>query len=114
MTASQAIFSGLRAAWRAKWLVFLFFAANLVLAAALAAPMHSAIRDHLGNSGTAEELARGFSATWLLEFQVVYSAFLKGFSMALVYGGIVFLLLNTVLSAGAFEVFTRGEGARMH
>jgi len=114
MKAKTAIAIGLRAAWRAKWLVFLFFAANLVLAAALAAPMHSTIRDHLGNSGTAEELARGFSATWLLEFQLVYSAFLKSFSIALVYGGIVFLLLNTMLSAGAFEVFTRGEGARMH
>jgi hypothetical protein len=114
MKASQAIAAGLRAAWGAKWLVFLFFAANLVLAAALAAPMHSAIRDHLGNSAVGEELARGFSATWLLEFQLVYGAFLKGFSTALVYGGIVFLLLNTVLSAGAFEVFTRGEGARMH
>jgi hypothetical protein len=114
MTASQAILAGLRAAWRTKWMVFLFFAANLVLAAALAAPMHSAIRDHLGNSATAEELARGFSATWLLEFQLVYRAFLRGFSVALVYGGIVFLLLNTALSAGAFEVFTRGEGAGMH
>ena len=107
MTVSQAISTGLAAAWRNKALVTLFFACNLLLAAAVAAPMHSAIADHLGNSMTANELARGFSAPWLTEFQLAYSGFLKGFSTAIVYGGILFLVLNAVLSAGAFEVFSQ-------
>ena len=102
MTVLQAISAGLGAAWRNKAVVALFFACNLLLAAAVAAPMHSAIADHLGNSMTANELARGFSASWLTEFQLAYSGFLKGFSIAIVYGGILFLLLNAVLSAGAF------------
>lgn len=87
----------------------MFFVCNLLLAAAVAAPMHSAIADHLGHSMMANELARGFSAPWLTEFQLAYAHFLKGFSIAIVYGGILFLLLNTVLSAGAFEAFARME-----
>jgi hypothetical protein len=92
----------------------LFFAANLLMAAVLAAPMHQAIREHLGASRMGEELARGFSMAWLTEFQIVYAQFLKSFSSSIVYAGVLFLLLNTVLSAGAFEVFFRGAGARMH
>jgi hypothetical protein len=107
MSAYQAISAGLVAAWRNKAVVTLFFACNLLLAAAVAAPMHSAIADHLGHSMTANQLARGFSAPWLVEFQLAYSGFLKGFSIAIVYGGILFLVLNAVLSAGAFEVFSR-------
>ncbi|HYN14257.1 MAG TPA: hypothetical protein VES66_00535 [Terriglobales bacterium] len=102
----------MRAAWRNKAVVSLFFACNLLLAAAVAAPMHSAIADHLGHSMMANELARGFSAPWLTEFQLAYAHFLKGFSIAIVYGGILFLLLNAVLSAGAFEVFARAEQAK--
>lgn len=112
MTVSQAVSAGLAAGWRNKALVSLFFACNLLLAAAVAAPMHSAVVDHLGNSMTANELARGFSASWLTEFQLAYSGFLKGFSTAIVYGGILFLVLNAVLSAGAFEVFARGGRAQ--
>jgi hypothetical protein len=111
MTVSQAISAGLRIAWRNKAVVSLFFACNLLLAAAVAAPMHSAIADHLGHSMMANELAQGFSASWLTEFQFAYSGFLKGFSIAIVYGGILFLLLNAVLSAGAFEVFARAQAA---
>ncbi|MGH8458864.1 MAG: hypothetical protein ACRESV_05900 [Nevskiales bacterium] len=102
------------ATWRAQWMVFLFFGFHLLLAAAVAAPMHSAIADHLGRSAAGEELARGFSAAWLTEFQIAYEVFLKSFSSAIVYAGILFLALNTVLSAGAYEVFAGGEGARLH
>ncbi len=109
MTVFQTISAGLRTAWHNKAVVSLFFVCNLLLAAAVAAPMHSAIADHLGHSMTANELARGFSASWLTEFQLAYSAFLKSFSIAIVYGGILFLVLNAVLSAGAFEVFARAE-----
>jgi len=109
MTVAQAISAGLAAAWRNKAAVSLFFACNLLLAAAVAAPMHSAIADHLGHSMMADELARGFSAPWLTEFQLAYSRFLKGFSIAIVYGGILFLVLNAVLSAGAFEVLAQAE-----
>ena len=114
MTTSSAISSGLRATWRAKWMVLLFFGCNLLMAAALAAPMQSVIADHIGNSAIGEQLARGFSTSWLAEFQIANAVFLKSFSIAIVYGAIVFLALNTVLSAGAFEVFAQGEGARLH
>ena len=107
MTVAQAISRGFTAAWRNKPVVSLFFACNLLLAIAVAAPMHSAIADRLRHSMTAHELARGFSAPWLIDFQLAYSHFLKGFSTAIVYGGILFLLLNAVLSAGAFEVFSQ-------
>jgi hypothetical protein len=92
----------------------IFLACQLVLAAAVAAPMYSAIADHVGKSTVGNDLAHGFSSVWLLEFQIAYSSFLKGFSTAIVYAGVLFLLLNTVLSAGAFEVFTRGVGAGLH
>jgi hypothetical protein len=114
MMISQAISSGLRAAWRAKWMVLIFFACNLLLAAAIAAPMQTAIADHLGNSAVGEQLARGFDSAWLGEFQVAYSTFMRAFSIAIVYGAILFLALNTVLSAGAFEVFAQAGGAGMH
>jgi len=107
MTVSQAISAGLGAAWRNKAVVAPFFACNLLLAAAVAAPMHSAIADHLGHSMMANQLVPGFSASWLTEFQLSYSGFLKGFSIAIVYGGILFLVLNAVLSAGAFGVFSQ-------
>ncbi len=106
--------AGLRAAWRAPWMVVVFFAANLALAAAVAAPMHLAISEQVGRSFVGEALARGFSAAWLTEFQIAYEQFLQGFSIAIVYGGVLFLALNTVLAGGAFEVFAAGEGARMH
>ena len=114
MRASEAISTGLGAAWRTKWLAVIFLACQLLMAAAVAAPVYSAIAQHLGKSMVGNELAHGFSAAWLTEFQIAYSGFLKGFSTAIVYAGVLFLLLNTVLSAGAFEVFTRGEGAALH
>ncbi len=114
MTASKAIGSGLGAASRAKFLVFIFFACNLLLAAALAAPMHDAIAAHLGNSKMGEELLRGLSSAWLNEFNLANQQFMKAFSTALIYGAVLFLALNTILSAGAFEVFVQGEGAGMH
>lgn len=107
MTISQAISSGLCATWRNKWMVLFFFGCNLLMAAAIAAPMHAAIADHIGNSMTGEQLARGFDWGWLAEFQISNAAFLKSFSTAIVYGSILFLALNTLLSAGAFEVFRR-------
>src|SRR3954471_19744310 len=114
MTATPAVRAGLRAAARNPWMVWLFFAANLLLAAAVAAPMHTAIADYLGNSSAGHDLVRGFSAAWLSAFQLLNAGFLKGFSIAIVYAAIIFLVLNTALSAGAFEVFFRGEGATAH
>ncbi|HVP44834.1 MAG TPA: hypothetical protein VMS96_15500 [Terriglobales bacterium] len=114
MRVAEAISQGIGAAWRTKWLAMIFLACQLVLAAAVAAPMYSAIADHVGKSAVGNELAHGFSSAWLLELQIAYSGFLKGFSTAIVYAGVLFLLLNTVLSAGAFEVFTRGAGAGLH
>ncbi len=95
-------------------MVFLFLGCHLLLAAAVAAPMHSAIADQVGRSAAGGELAQGFSAAWLTEFQIAYDAFLKSFSISIVYAGILFLALHTVLSAGAYEVFAGGEGARLH
>ncbi len=114
MKVSKAIGSGLCAAMRAKFLVFIFFACNLLVAAVVAAPMHQAIARHLGSSKMSDELVRGFSSAWLSEFQISSEGFPNGFSLAIMYAGLVFLLLNTILSAGAFEVLVRGEGAGMH
>ncbi len=114
MTVSKAIRAGLAAAGRAKFLVFIFYACNLLVAAIVAAPMHDAIKAHLGGSKMSEELVRGLNSAWLGEFQIANEGFLRGFSTAIVFAGIAFLLLNTILSAGAFEVFVRGEGAGMH
>jgi hypothetical protein len=114
MTASQAIRAGLRSAARNPWMVWIFFGANLLLAAALAAPMHAALADYLGSSARGQELVAGFSAQWLAEFQFLNAGFLKGFANVVVYVAIVFLVLNTALSAGAFEVFYRGTGATAH
>src|SRR5512141_2250866 len=113
MTSGQAITHGLRATRGAAWMVVLFFACNLLLAGAVAGPRYTAINDPVGHSLVARELVRGFSAPWLVEFQLSNAAFLKAFSRAVMYAGILFLALNTILSAGAYEVFARGEGARM-
>src|SRR3954470_5342253 len=114
MTASRAISAGPAAAARNGWMVWIFFGANLLLAAAVAAPMHSALADYLGNSGHGQQLGWGFSAAWLSEFQLLNAGFLKGFANAIVYAAIIFLVLNTALSGGAFEVFYRGTGATAH
>lgn len=111
MTISQAISSGLRATWRAKWMVLIFFACNLLFAAAVAAPMHKAIADHLGASMTGQQMAHGFDWSWLMEFQIAYAPFLESFSIAIVYSSILFLALNAVLSAGAFEIYTQHQRA---
>src|SRR3954471_11464730 len=113
MTAPQAIRSGLKMAARNPWMVWIFFAANLLLAAAVAAPMHAALEDYLGRSSAGHDLVTGFSAAFLSEFQLLNAGFLKGFSIAIVYAGIVFLVLNAALSAGAFEVFS-GADATAH
>ena len=57
MTSTRAIISGIQSALRAKWMVAIFFGCNLLLAAVVAAPMHTAIRDHLGGSMVGRELA---------------------------------------------------------
>ncbi len=114
MKVTEAMRAGLAAAGRAKFLVFIFYACNLLVAAIVAAPMHDAIRTHLGGSQMSEELVRGLNSAWLGEFQIANEGFLRGFSTAIVFAGVAFLLLNTILSAGAFEVFVRGEGAGMH
>lgn len=114
MKPSTAIAQGLTVAWRNKWMVSVFFGCNLLMAAAIAAPMHDAIADHVGNSAVGQQLAEGFSAAWMTEFAIVNSGFLTNFSVAVMYAGIVFLALNTLLSGGAFEVFASGEGAGLH
>ena len=114
MTARNAISSGLSAAWRNKWMTAIFYGCNLLMAAAVAAPMHDAIADHVGNSAVGRQLAEGFSAAWLTEFTIVNGEFLKNFSLGVMYAGILFLALNTLLSGGAFEVFASGEGAGLH
>ena len=113
MTVCKAIASGLGAAARAKFLVFIFFACNLLVAAVVAAPMHDAIAAHLGNSKMGAELVRGFSSEWLTEFQIA-SELPHSFSNGMLYAALLFMLLNTILSAGAFEVFVYGAGAGMH
>jgi hypothetical protein len=114
MRASEAIAQGLAAARRNKWMVTIFYGCNLLMAAAVAAPMHEAIADHVGNSAAGHTLANSFSAAWLSEFTIADGEFLKNFSVGVMYAGILFLALNTVLSAGAFEVFAAGEGAGLH
>ncbi len=113
MTSRQAISRGLSAARRTKWMVFLFFGCNLLLAGAVAAPMYKAIAEHVGNSAVGQQLVQGFSGSWLAEFQIAEAPFLHGFSTTIAYMGVLFLLLNTVLSAGAFEVFRQAESASM-
>ncbi|MBZ5567215.1 MAG: hypothetical protein LAN64_05105 [Acidobacteriia bacterium] len=114
MKPSTAIGQGLTAAWRNKWMVSIFFGCNLLMAAAVAAPMHDAIADHVGNSAVGQQLADGFSAAWLTEFTIVNNEFLKNFSLGVMYAGILFLALNTLLAGGAFEVFSSGAGAGLH
>ncbi|MBZ5628524.1 MAG: hypothetical protein LAO06_06610 [Acidobacteriia bacterium] len=114
MKPSAAIGQGLTTAWRNKWMVSIFFGCNLLMAAAVAAPMHDAIADHVGNSAVGRQLADGFSAAWLAEFTIVNGEFLKHFSVGVMYAGILFLALNTLLSGGAFEVFASGQEAGLH
>jgi len=104
MTAIKAIVFGIRSSLRNAWLAVVFYSCGLLLAAIVAAPMYGAIADHLGNSGVGNELARGFDLNWLTEFQITYAPFLKGFSTLLAWTGVLFLALNTVLSAGAYQV----------
>ena len=65
MTSGNAIASGLRASRHNKSMVAIFYGCNLLAAAALAAPMHQAIAEHVGTSAAGYGLAQGFSAAWL-------------------------------------------------
>jgi hypothetical protein len=114
MRVGEAIAQGLAVARRNAWMVAIFYGCNLLMAAAVAAPMHKAIADHVGNSAAGHALASGFSAAWLSEFTIANGEFLKNFSVGVMYAGVLFLALNTVLSAGAFEVLASGEGAGLH
>lgn len=113
MTVSRAIRTGFRAARRNPWMVLIFYATNLLLAAILAAPMYDAIRSSLGHSATAQRLADGFDLGWLMQFQLSNGDLLSHTATLIAWAGVLFLALNTVLSAGAFEAFAHPEGARL-
>jgi hypothetical protein len=113
MTVSRAIRTGFRAARRNPWMVLIFYASNLLLAAIIAAPMYDAIRSNLGHSATAQRLADGFDLGWLMQFQLSNGDLLSHTATLIAWAGVLFLALNTVLSAGAFEAFARPDGARL-
>jgi hypothetical protein len=113
MTVGRAIRTGLRAARRNAWLVVIFYASNLLLAAIVAAPMYDAIRSHLGHSATAQRLADGFDLGWLIQFQLASGDLLSHTATLVAWMGVLFLALNTILSAGAFELFAHPHDARL-
>jgi hypothetical protein len=91
-------------------MVLIFYATNLLLAAILAAPLHEAINAHLGHSATAQQLAQGFDMGWLAQFQLANGDLLNHTATLIAWTGVLFLALNTILSAGAFECFAHPEG----
>jgi hypothetical protein len=113
MTVGSAIRAGISQVRRNQWMVWIFFCCAFLMAAGLAAPMHLVLKDYVGHSTVGNDLVRGFSDSWLTEFQLTHEEFLSSFSVTLVFAGIMFLALNTVLSAGAYEVFVRPEEGRM-
>lgn len=113
MTVERAIRIGLRAARRNAWMVAIFYATNLLLAAIVAAPMYDAIRSHLGHSDTAQRLADSFDLGWLMQFRLANGDLLQHTATLIAWTGVLFLALNTVLSAGAFESFAHPEQARL-
>jgi hypothetical protein len=114
MTVGSAIRAGISQARRNHWLVWIFFCCAILMAAGLAAPMNVVLKDYVGNATVGRDLVRGFSDSWLTEFQLTRGEFLYSFSITLVFAGIMFLALNTVLAAGAYEVFVRPEDGRMY
>lgn len=94
-------------------MVAIFYAINLLLAAIVAAPMYDAIRSHLGHSDTAQRLADSFDLGWLMQFRLANGDLLDHTATLIAWTGVLFLALNTVLSAGAFESFAHPEQPRL-
>jgi hypothetical protein len=94
-------------------MVLIFYACNLLLAAIIAAPMYEAIDAHLSHSATAQSLANGFDLGWLMQFEIANGDLLQHTATLIVWTGVLFLALNTILSAGAFEVFAGADGSRL-
>jgi hypothetical protein len=113
MTVSRAISTGYRAARRSAWMVIIFYACNLLLAAIVAAPIYDAIKSHLGHSAVAQGLANSFDLGWLVQFQIANDDVLKHTATLVMWTGVLFLALNTILSAGAFETFANGQDYRL-
>lgn len=113
MTVSSAVRAGISQVRRNHWMVWIFFCCAFLMAAGVAAPMHVTLKNYIGNSTLGNDLVNGFSHAWLTEFQLTHDEFLNGFSIMVVFAGVMFLALNTVLSAGAYEVFVRPEEGRM-
>lgn len=88
-------------------LVGLFFAAYLLVSAALAAPVYSTLETWAGRNAFAEPMLRGFDHLWAADFLFWRAGFVAAFGRAVVWTAALFAVFQAVLMGGALEVLHR-------
>ncbi len=107
MSGSRAFYAGVAGLEGRHSLVAIFYAAHLLAAAALAAPMLQAIQAFSGHSLLSQDLLRGFSDLWAVDFKFWNAGFIEGFRQGVARAALIFLVFHTVLLGGAIETLRR-------
>ena len=93
--------------WGMILLLFLF---NLLFAGIAAVPMHGLLDKFIGHSLVSQQLTESFSLQFLFEFLHENRAPLDWILPMVIYLGLFYLLLNTLLLGGVIHVFRNADG----
>jgi len=106
----HALRNGLSFARRNPGLVVFLLAVNLLFAALLTVPVYRQLMASLGHSREGTLLLEGFRTDWLAEFRFAHGDFFPWMNALLLPAGILFFLLQSVLSGGILELCIHGHG----
>lgn len=108
----HALRSGFSLARRYPGLVLLLLGTNLLFAALLTAPLYRQLMDSIGYSREGALLLEGFQSVWLAEFRFAHPDFFPAMNALLLPAGILYFLLQCVLSGGIIELCIRRDARR--
>jgi hypothetical protein len=100
---------GLRRAWAAKRMLFIYYFANLICGVILAAPLRSLLREEISQTMLGEALGGRFDMNFFADFIANFKDFGATWSGLVMILPIFYLLSNLFLSGGALSVFATGE-----
>ncbi len=103
------ITTGFSRAMRQKKLVFLFFAANFIIALVFSLPFRAALSDFVGNSGMDARLHSLADMTFMPEFLKANGSLMAQLGLQLTLISPLYYLLMLFLSGGAFALFLRAD-----
>ncbi len=98
--AGEALRKGFSAARRRIGVARLVLGLNLLVAMFVALPLYYAIVKFTGHSKVATDLLQGFPPDWILDFRYNNPGWFTRFGQAVLAGGLISLLLNTLLAGG--------------